>query len=129
MNITQKTQLEEKLAVLYWSERKGLEIKDKVKRIHEERFLQPELFKELDIQALPSDTQRPIEGLKRQDLSREDQNMILIKSGGTGKTLVSVSRGVTACEKGYRVCFRTAAQLVDELKESESQKHMLSIHK
>ncbi|MEM7198869.1 MAG: ATP-binding protein [Planctomycetota bacterium] len=43
---------------------------------------------------------------------------------GTGKTHISISLGVEACNQGRRVRFYTATELVSELEESQEVHHL-----
>jgi len=128
-DLLKRKRLEEILEELLWSEIEGREIKAKIKRIREAQFSQIKRFEELEESALPSDAQARLTSLKKLEFLEKNQNLILIGGAGTGKTHLSISCGVAACERGYRVCFRTAAHLVNELKESKSQKHLLSLNK
>ena len=50
------------------------------------------------------------------------QNIILAGNPGTGKTHLSIGLGIKACLVGYKVLFTTVPLLVNQLKESRSQK-------
>ena len=49
------------------------------------------------------------------------ENVIFIGSYGTGKTHLAISLGVSACNQGKKVRFYTAAGLINELLEAQSQ--------
>ena len=49
-------------------------------------------------------------------------NVILAGSPGTGKTHLAIALGIKACMAGYRVLFATIPLLINQLKESRSEK-------
>jgi DNA replication protein DnaC len=48
---------------------------------------------------------------------------------GTGKTHIALALGLSACQRGHRVRFTTAAALVSELIEAHDEKHLLRFQK
>ncbi|MEI6243035.1 MAG: IS21-like element helper ATPase IstB [Chlamydiota bacterium] len=120
---------EEVLYALLTSEREGRQIKARLKRIKEAEFPRLKRFEELDVGSLPSGAQTHLEALKRLEFLQKNQNVILVGNAGTGKSHMSIACGIEACEKGYRVSFKTAAGLVNELKESKSQRHLVALNK
>lgn len=48
---------------------------------------------------------------------------------GTGKTHISIGLGIEACNKGYKVYFSTVASLINELKETRSEKKLYTLEK
>ena len=67
------------------------------------------------VDSLPKDGQEAIPALKDLNFIKERRNVILIGNSGTGKTHMAIAVGIRACEENYRVSFRTAAGLVNEL--------------
>ena len=59
--------------------------------------------------------------LSRGSYIERKENVIFIGSYGTGKTHLAVSLGVCACRQGKRVRFYTAAGLINDLLEAQSQ--------
>jgi DNA replication protein DnaC len=57
-------------------------------------------------------------------LSRKE-NLLLLGNSGTGKTHIALALGQSACQRGHRVRFTTAAALVSELIEARADKHLL----
>ena len=53
----------------------------------------------------------------------------MIGNSGSGKTHIAISIGIKACERGLKVIFKTAAGLINELKEAKSQKQLLRFQK
>jgi len=128
-NENKQKRLEEIIYELLSGEKEGREIKARLRRIKEAHFPQPKRFEELEIPSLPPEAQMQIESLKNLEFLQKNQNIIMIGSVGTGKSHLSISCGMEACDKGYRVSFRKATQLVSELKESKSHEEMLSEEK
>lgn len=75
-------------------------------------------FEELVADALPDDGRNAVPVLKSLDFIRERRNVILIGNSGTGKTHLAIATGVLACEQNFRVSFRTAASLINEMVEA-----------
>jgi DNA replication protein DnaC len=48
-------------------------------------------------------------------------------NSGTGKTHMAIAIGIQACEQNYRVAFRTAAALINEMAEAKNE-NRLSIY-
>lgn len=55
------------------------------------------------------------------------ENIIMIGGPGRGKTHLSISLGLKACEAGYHVRFTTASRLAHELAEAQDQKNLLKL--
>ena len=64
---------------------------------------------------LPKDGREAIPALRELNFLTERQNVILIGNSGTGKTHLAIAVGIRACEENYRVAFRTAAGLINEM--------------
>jgi IstB-like ATP binding protein len=54
---------------------------------------------------------------------------IYLDAIGTGKTHIVLALGLSACQRGHRVRFTTAAALVSELIEARDDKHLLRFQK
>jgi DNA replication protein DnaC len=75
-------------------------------------------FEDLSMDDLPQDGSEAIPALKELAFLKERRNVILIGNSGTGKTHMAIAVGIRACEENYRVAFRTAAALVNEMIEA-----------
>jgi len=84
-------------------------------------FPTPKRFEDLQIEALPDDLRMNLSGLQSLDFLKQHKNVILIGNSGTGKTHCAIATGITACMSDYKVIFRTAAMLVNELYEAKRQ--------
>lgn len=83
-------------------------------------------FEDLVPDVLPEDGRRYLPELKSLSFIEEKRNVLLIGNSGTGKTHLAIAAGVRACEQNYRVVFRTAASLVNEMIEAR-QDNQLSL--
>lgn len=76
-------------------------------------------FEELSVQDLPDDGRMILPDLKLLNFIQETKNVVFIGNSGTGKTHLAIATGVFACENNYKVTFKTAAGLVNELLEAK----------
>jgi DNA replication protein DnaC len=84
-------------------------------------FPTPKRFEDLQVEALPDDGRIHLSGLQSLDFLKQHKNVILIGNSGTGKTHFAIATGIAACMSDYKVIFRTAAMLVNELYEAKRQ--------
>jgi len=66
--------------------------------------------------------------LKELDFLKERRNVIFIGNSGTGQTHLAIAVGIRACEENYRVAFRTAAGLINEMVEARNENQLSSPH-
>lgn len=98
-------------------------------RIRNARFPYQKHLDELQVDYLPEEGRKKIRELKTLKFIEEGRNIILAGNPGTGKTHMSIGLGIDACNKGYKVYFTTIASLINELKESRSDKKLLSLER
>lgn len=98
-------------------------------RIKNARFPYKKHMDELRVEYLPEDGRRKIKELKTLNFIEEGRNIILAGNPGTGKTHISIGLGIEACKKGYKVYFSTVASLINELKETRSEKKLYTLEK
>lgn len=98
-------------------------------RIRNARFPYKKYLDELQVDYLPEDAKKRFKELKTLNFIDEGRNVILAGNPGTGKTHLSIGLGINACNKGYKVFFTTAATLINELKESRSEKKLYTFEK
>lgn len=81
-------------------------------------------FEDLNLDALPDDGRHSLPDLQSLEFLKERRNLILIGNSGTGKTHCAIATGVQACLNEYKVLFRTAATLINELYEAKNQNRL-----
>jgi len=98
-------------------------------RIRNAKFPYRKYLDELKIEYLPEDCRKKLKELKTLNFIDEGRNIILAGNPGTGKTHISIGLGIEACNRGYKVFFTTVASLINELKESKSEKKLYTFEK
>ncbi len=101
----------------------------KKNRIKNAKFPYRKYLDELKVDYLPEDCKKKLKELKTLNFIEEGRNIILSGNPGTGKTHISIGLGIEACNKGYKVFFTTIASLINELKESRSEKKLYTFEK
>jgi len=99
-------------------------INRQMKALKQAGFPTVKRFEDLNIDALPEDGRRSIPDLQSLEFLKERKNLILIGNSGTGKTHCAIATGVHACLHEYKVLFRTAAMLINELYEAKKQNRL-----
>ena len=94
----------------------------KKNRIRLANFPYRKYLEELSIEDLPPDARKRLKVLKSLDFIENGQNVILAGSPGTGKTHLAIGLGIKACMAGYKVLFTTIPLLINQLKESRSER-------
>ena len=113
-------ELENHMALALRTELDKRQIKRQMRALRLAGFPTKKRFEDLDLNLLPQDGREAIPALKSLTFLKEHRNIILIGNSGTGKTHVAIATGVLACEQNYRVSFRTAAALINEMVEARS---------
>lgn len=98
-------------------------------RIRNAKFPYRKYLDELQVDYLPEDCRKRLKELKTLNFIDEGRNIILAGNPGTGKTHTSIGLGIEACNMGYKVFFTTVASLINELKESRSEKKLYTFEK
>lgn len=101
-------------------------VRAKANRIRSANFPEKKLLDELDVEALPQNAATRLPHLKELHFIQEKQNILLIGSPGTGKTHIAIGLGIEACLAGYKVYFTSVSSLVNQLKESRSERTLRS---
>lgn len=81
-------------------------------------------FEDLLPDDLPQDGREALTELKALTFLNERRNVILIGNSGTGKTHMAIAIGIHACEENYRVSFKTAAALINEMIEARNENQL-----
>lgn len=98
-------------------------------RIRNARFPYKKYLDELKLEYLPEDGRKRFKELKTLNFIAEGRNVILAGNPGTGKTHMAIGLGIDACNMGYKVYFATVPSLINELKESKSDKKLYTFEK
>jgi DNA replication protein DnaC len=106
------------------SEFHSRKINRQMKALKQAGFPTVKRFEDLNIDALPEDGRRSIPDLQSLEFLKERKNLIFIGNSGTGKTHCAIATGVHACLNEYKVVFRTAAMLINELYEAKKQSRL-----
>ena len=91
-------------------------------RIRLAKFPYKRYIENLVLEDLPEDARNKVKTFSTLEFIESGQNIILAGNPGTGKTHMAIGLGIKACNGGYKVLFTTIPLLVNELKESRSQK-------
>lgn len=95
-----------------------------MRALHHAGFPTKKRFEDLLMNDLPQDGRDAIPSLKALAFLAERRNVILIGNSGTGKTHMAIAIGIRACEENYRVSFRTAAGLINEMIEARNENRL-----
>lgn len=101
----------------------------KKSRIKNAKFPYKKYLDELQVEYLPEDAKKKFKELKTLNFIDEGRNIVLAGNPGTGKTHLSIGLGIDACNMGYKVYFTTISSLINELKESRSDKKLFTFEK
>ena len=94
----------------------------KKSRIRLANFPAKKYLEDLHVEELPEDAQKKLKNLSSLEFIKSGKNVILAGNAGTGKTHIATGLGIKACIEGYRVLFTSVPSLVNQLKESRSNK-------
>lgn len=98
-------------------------------RITKAQFPSLKTLDSFDFSALPSLDKKRVMGLITGGYIDKSENILALGNSGTGKTHLSIALGMSACQQGHSVLFKTAAQLVHELTEAHDARRFLSLQK
>lgn len=98
-------------------------------RIRSARFPIKKYLEDIIVEDLPEDARNKIKIFSSLDFIENGQNIILAGNPGTGKSHMAIGLGIKACNAGYKVLFTTVPLLVNELKESRSEKTLRAFEK
>ena len=91
-------------------------------RVRRAAFPYKKYLDEIIVDDLPEDAQRKFKTLSSLDFIDTGQNVIMAGNPGTGKTHLAIGLGIKACLAGYKVFYATVPSLINQLKESRSEK-------
>jgi DNA replication protein DnaC len=111
-----------------------LELMERERRLVERRiksahFPVSKSLDAFDFLAIPTLNKPMVMDLARGGFIDRHENVIAVGNSGTGKTHLALGIGLAACQRGYSVLWKPAAQLVNELIEARDEKHLLRYQK
>jgi len=99
------------------------------RRIHQARFPVVKSLDTFEFLAIPAVNKALVLELARCEFLLRRENVLLLGNSGTGKTHLALALGLSACQRGHRVRFTTAAAMVHELMEAKDEKRLLRFQK
>ena len=99
------------------------------RRIKAARFTVVKSLDTFEFTAIPSLNKKLVLELARGEWIERRENVLCLGNSGTGKTHIALALGLAACQRALRVRFTTAAALVNELLEAQSEKRLLRFQK
>jgi DNA replication protein DnaC len=96
----------------------------KLNRLRYAKFPYKKYIEDLKKENLPEDAKKRLKELKTLKFIEEGRNLILAGNPGTGKTHIAIGLGIEACMRGYKVLYTTIPLLINELKETRSQRKL-----
>ena len=97
--------------------------------IHQARFPVVKSLDTFEFPAIPAVNKALVLELARCEFLLRRENVLLLGNSGTGKTHLALALGLSACQRGHRVRFTTAAAMVHELLEARDEKRLLRYQK
>ena len=119
---TKKTSYDQFLWELLQKECDRRQENAKQDRVRRAAFPYKKYLDEIIVDDLPEDAQRKFKTLSSLDFIDTGQNVIMAGNPGTGKTHLAIGLGIKACLAGYKVFYATVPSLINQLKESRSEK-------
>ena len=92
------------------------------RRIREARFPRLKYLADFDLAAAPTVDPTMLATLERGEWIALGEPVVLLGDSGTGKSHLLIGLGMAACQRGLRVRYTTAAQLVNELAEAADER-------
>ena len=92
------------------------------RRIREAQFEERKLLETFDWKFNPQIDRLQVEELATGDFIRRQSNLIVVGQAGVGKSHLIQAIGMRACAAGFRVLYRTSAQLLNDLNASLADK-------
>ena len=99
------------------------------RRIKAAQFPWPKTLDEFDFSAVPGLNKVKVLELARGEFVRGHEPVIIVGNPGLGKTHLAIGVARACCQQGYRVAFRTAAALVNDLVAAQQEYRLNKLFK
>lgn len=96
-------------------------------QIHQACFPELKYLQDLNRAELPKDGQDRLPQLERLEFIGTGRNVIMAGSPGTGKTHIAIGLGIKACHQGLRVLFTTVPRMLNQIRESRSERTLTQL--
>ena len=110
------------LAELLQAELDDRDARRRERRVHEARFPRLKHLADFDLKAAPTVDPALLAALDSCEWVERGEPVVLLGDSGTGKSHLLIGLGMAACQRGLRVRYTTAAQLVNELAEAADER-------
>jgi len=98
------------------------------RRVKQANFPYLKTLESFDFSACRIDKHKVIQ-LAQGEYIHQKENVIFLGEPGLGKTHLAIALGIEGCKKGYRVLFKTAAGLINKMKEARENFSLVSLEK
>ena len=98
-----------------------------LRRIKEAHFPAVKTLEEFDFRSAPHIPMTTVKKLSEGEYLKRREPVVLLGETGTGKTHLAIALGVAACRERKRVRFTTAAEMVTELIEAQTQMQLTRV--
>ena len=115
------------LAELLQAELDDRDARRRERRVHEARFPRLKHLADFDLAAAPSVDPAMLASLESCEWVERGEPVVLLGDSGTGKSHLLIGLGMAACQRGLRVRYTTAAQLVNELAEAADERMLTRV--
>ncbi len=112
------------LAKVMRIEKESRDEKGRENRIRSAGFPLRKSFDELDLSRFENEEPARIRELGSCGFVSARENIVMFGNPGTGKTHLAIALGIRACQKGFRVRFFTAADLLTQMDEARTEKKL-----
>jgi DNA replication protein DnaC len=97
------------------------------RRVTQAKFEEPKSFNNFDLGRYSMQANQSIRNLMTGKFLKEKQHVIIMGPVGTGKTHLSQSLGLLACQSNYKVCFIRTNDLLNKFHQSKADETWLKV--
>jgi DNA replication protein DnaC len=99
------------------------------RRITQAKFEEPKSFNNFELGHYSLEANQSIRNLMTGNFLKKKQHVIIMGPVGTGKTHLSQSLGLLACQKNYKVCFIRTNDLLNKFHQSKADETWVKVFK